>query len=213
MGILTHPSWLAAHSTNFDNHAIDRGRWIRERLLGGRIPDIPVTVDATLPDEPHHPLRERMRVTRAEYCWQCHRQMDPLGLPFEQYDHFGRHRTAELVVDAKATELKGKQGKLGTRIMKTAPLDTSGVIEGSGDPNIDGPVKDVRELIAKLAKSDRVEQVFVRHAFRYFLGRNETLSDGPTLIAARRAYRERGGSMNALITSLLTSDSFLYRGR
>jgi hypothetical protein len=25
MGILTHPSWLAAHSTNFDNHAIDRG--------------------------------------------------------------------------------------------------------------------------------------------------------------------------------------------
>ena len=24
-GILTHPSWLAAHSTNFDNHAIDRG--------------------------------------------------------------------------------------------------------------------------------------------------------------------------------------------
>lgn len=212
-GILTHPSWLAAHSTNFDNHAIDRGRWIRERLLGGRIPDTPVTVDATLPDEPDKPLRERMRVTRAAYCWQCHRQMDPLGLPFEQYDHFGRYRTAELVVDKEATERKGRQGKLGTHIMKTVPLDTTGVIEGSGDPALEGPVKDVRELITKLAKSRRVEQVFVRHAFRYFLGSNETLSDGPALVAAHKAYKEGGGSMNALLASLLTSDSFLYRGR
>ena len=35
-----------------DNHAILRGRWIRERLLGGGIPDVPITVDAMLPDEP-----------------------------------------------------------------------------------------------------------------------------------------------------------------
>lgn len=213
MGILTHPSWLAAHSTNFDNHAIDRGRWIRERLLGGRIPEIPITVDATLPDEPHKPLRERMRVTKVEYCWQCHKHMDPLGMPFEQYDHFGRFRTVELIVDQAATAKKGKQGKLGTRVMTTAPLDVSGMIEGSGDAKLDGPVKGPRELIGKLAKSERVEQVFVRHAFRYFLGRNETLSDGPTLVAAHRAYKDGGGSMNALITSLLTSDSFLYRSR
>jgi hypothetical protein len=213
MGILTHPSWLAAHSTNFDNHAIDRGRWVRERLLGGRIPEIPVTVDATLPDEPHKPLRERMRVTKVEYCWQCHKHMDPLGLTFEQYDHFGRYRTAELVVDKVATEQKGKKGKLGTRVMTTAPLDTTGMVEGSGDAKLDGPVKGPRDLIAKLAKSERVEQVFVRHVFRYFLGRNETLSDGPILVAAHRAYKEGGGSMNALLTSLMTSDSFLYRAQ
>ena len=77
MGLLTHPAWLVAHSGNFDNHAIHRGRWIRERLLGGRIPEVPITVNAMLPDEPHHTLRERMRVVREEYCWTCHRQMDP----------------------------------------------------------------------------------------------------------------------------------------
>ena len=213
MGILTHPSWLAAHSTNFDNHAIDRGRWIRERLLGGRIPEIPITVDATLPDEPHKTLRERMRVTKVDYCWQCHKHMDPLGLPFEQYDHFGRFRTAELVVDKVATEQRTKKGKLGARVMKPVPFDMTGMIEESGDPKLDGPVKGPRDLITKLAKSERVEQVFVRHAFRYFLGRNETLSDGPVLIAAHRAYKESGGSMNALITSLLTSESFLYRAK
>lgn len=188
-GILTHPSWLVAHSTNFDNHAIDRGRWIRERLLGGRIPEIPVTVDAQLPEEPEHSLRERMRVTRDEYCWQCHRQMDPLGLPFEQFDHFGQYRTEEL----------GKS------------VNTSGQIEGSGDEKLDGPVKDPFELIEKLAASKRVEQVFVRHVFRYFIGRNETLADGPTLIAAHKAYVENEGSFKELIVSLLSSDAFLYR--
>ena len=34
MGLLTHPAWLIAQSGNFDNHAIHRGRWIREKLLG-----------------------------------------------------------------------------------------------------------------------------------------------------------------------------------
>ena len=67
------------------------------------------------------------------------------------------------------------------------------------------------ELMKKLADSKRVEQVFVRHAFRYFIGRNETLADGPTLVAAHKAYAENAGSMKALITSLLTSDAFLYR--
>jgi hypothetical protein len=72
-------------------------------------------------------------------------------------------------------------------------------------------VKDALEMIDKLAKSERVEQVFVRHVFRFWMGRNETLEDAPALQAAHRAYREKDGSMKALLTSLLTSDAFLYR--
>ena len=90
-------------------------------------------------------------------------------------------------------------------------MDTSGEIIDSGDPQLDGPVKNAIEMIEKLSKSERVEQVFVRHAFRFWMGRNETLNDGPVLQAAHRAYRESGGSMKALLTSLLTSDAFLYR--
>jgi len=214
MGMLTHPAWLVAHSGNFDNHVIHRGRWIRERLLGGRIPDVPITVNAMLPDEPHHTLRHRMRVVREEYCWNCHKLMDPLGLPFEQFDHFGRFRTEELVLDQEATKAKSnldKDGRPRRKIYKHVPLDTSGNVEGSLDPRLKGPVKDPFELIRKLADSELVEQVFVRHAFRFFLGRNETLADGPVLVAAHRAYKENGGSMRALLTSLLTSDAFLYR--
>lgn len=72
-------------------------------------------------------------------------------------------------------------------------------------------MKDPFELIQKLARSKRVEQVFVRHAFRYFLGRNESLADGPALIAAHEAYTKNGGSLKALMASLLTSDAFLFR--
>ena len=91
------------------------------------------------------------------------------------------------------------------------PIDTSGEIIDSGDSALDGPVTDAFELITKLANSERVEQVFVRHAFRYWMGRNETLHDAPILQAAHKAYRDNGGSMNALLISLLTSDAFLYR--
>jgi hypothetical protein len=91
------------------------------------------------------------------------------------------------------------------------PVDATGEIIDSGDPALDGPVANALEMIQKLANSERVEQVFVRHAFRFWMGRNETLNDAPVLQAAHRAYRDNGGSMKALITSLVTSDAFLYR--
>lgn len=191
LGLLTHPAWLVSHSDAMDNHAILRGRWIQERLIGGAIPDVPITVDAMLPDEPNNTLRERMRVTRESYCWTCHRKMDPLGLPFEMFNHAGLYREFEL----------------------DKPVDTSGEIIDSGDPALDGKVENALELIERLANSERAEQVFVRHAFRFWMGRNETLHDAPVLQAAHHAYKSNGGSMKAMLVSLLTSDAFLYRTR
>jgi hypothetical protein len=189
MGILTHPNWLVAHSDAMDNHAILRGKWIRERLLGGAIADVPITVDAMLPDEPKETLRHRMRVTREESCWKCHQKMDPLGLPFEMFNHAGLFRTTEL----------------------GNPVNATGEISNSGEASLDGPVANALEMIEKLSRSERVKQVFVRHAFRYWMGRNETINDAPVLQDAYKAYEESGGSMKALLLSLLTSDAFLYR--
>ena len=45
------------------------------------------------------------------------------------------------------------------------------------------------------------------------MGRNELLSDSATLIAAEKAYTDNGGSFQAMLISLLTSDSFIYRRR
>jgi hypothetical protein len=117
--------------------------------------------------------------------------MDPLGLSFEMYNHAGLYRTTEL----------------------NQPVDTTGEIIESGDSTLDGKFTNAIEMIQTLAESERAEQVFVRHAFRFWMGRNETLNDAPVLQDAHRAYKESGGSMRALLVSLLTSDAFLYRTR
>ena len=189
MGVLTHPAWLVAHSGNFDNDPIRRGHWIRYKLLGGNVPDIPINVDAKLPDDKTMTLRERMHVTRAESCYKCHSKMNPLGLPFELYDHYGRFRFNEL----------------------EQPVDTTSKIVNTGIPGVDGDIKSPFELIKRLATSTHCEQVFVRYVFRFFMGRNETLGDAKTLQEAHKAYTDNNGSMKALVVSLLSSDSFIYR--
>lgn len=195
IGVLMHPAWLIAHSLNLDNDPIRRGKWIRERLLADTVPELPITVDARIPEDPNKTLRERFSVTREPECWRCHIKMNPLGMPFELFDDFGRHRSKEKL------PAKGK----------TRPVNTTGTLEGTENSDLDGGVNDPMELMHRLAESERVRQSFVRHAFRYWMGRNERTSDSQTLIQADKAYVTSGGSFRALVLSLLTSDSFLYR--
>ncbi len=210
-GILTHPAWLIAFSANTASDPIRRGRWIREKLLAGVVPDVPITVDAKVPDDPHKTLRERVgEVTKAAACAKCHSRMNDLGYPLEQFDDFGRFRKVEQLEHPDNLITAGN-GKSTFDVYKTKPIDATGVLTGTGDPKLDGPVKDSFDLIDRLAKSDRVRQSIIRHAFRFFLGRNELPSDSKTLIDADRAYLQSGGSFKAVVVSLLTSDSFMYR--
>lgn len=210
-GILTHPAWLVAFSANTASDPIRRGKWIREKLLAGVVPDVPITVDAKVPDDPHKTLRERVAMaTKAAACVKCHSRMNDLGYPLEQFDDFGRFRTTEKLEHPDSLVSEGN-GKTTFDVYKTKPVDPSGVLSGTGDPKLDGPVEDSFDLIDRLAKSDRVRQSIVRHAFRFFLGRNELPSDSHTLIDADRAYQISGGSFKAVVVSLLTSDSFIYR--
>ena len=215
-GILTHPAWLIAHSLNTETDPVRRGKWIREKLLAGTIPDVPITVDAVIPEDPHKTLRQRLKDRTGDaYCWNCHQRMDPLGVPFESYDDFGRHRTEEkleypenLITERKKAPLvNGIQ----VAVYKSLPVETGGVLDGTGDSTLDGKVRDTFELVERLGKSARARQSILRHAFRYFMGRNEMLSDSKTLIDAEKAYLDNDGSFDAVIVSLLTSDSFLFR--
>lgn len=189
-GVLTQPSWLVAQSGNFDNDPVRRGKWILEHLLGGTVPDLPISVCAVVPEDEEKTLRERFEVIRGDaYCWKCHRQMNPLGMPFESFDHFGRFRLNEL----------------------RRPVVTTGAVVEIGDSAVDGEVANAIELIHRLAESKRTQEVFVRYAFRFFLGRNETIRDAKTLQEANRVYEESGGSFRELVISLMSSDSFLFR--
>lgn len=144
--------------------------------------------------------------------------MDPLGFPFEIYDDFGRFRTQENLEHPDNLIRESKRGEVNEfgaslPIYKTLSVEPHGVLQGTADATLDGDVVDAFDLIDRLAKSDKARQSIIRHAFRYFLGRNETLSDSKTLIDADNAYLSSNGSFDEVIVSLLTSDSFIYRKR
>lgn len=220
-GMLTHPAWLLAHAQNLESDPIHRGKWVREKLLAGTIPDVPITVDAVIPPDHTRTMRQRMEDrTGAQSCWRCHQKMDPLGFPFELYDDFGRYRIEEFLehpenLIKKAPAPHGPIHELTFGAMlpvyKSLPVNPRGVLDGTGDSQLDGEVKDSFELIDRLAKSQKARQSIIRHAFRFFMGRNETLSDSKTLMDAEKAYLDSKGSFDEVIVSLLTSDSFIYR--
>jgi hypothetical protein len=230
-GVLTHPAWLVAHSFNAENDPVRRGIWVYEKLLAGYIADVPPDVDAQVPEDHTKTLRERMELLRNESCWKCHHKINPLGEAFEIYNHYGRWIDADYFDQDKKLftrlrtfhefEQDGKSrsafrminhdesvesGKLTRR-----PVNARGSFDDVGIPGLSGEFADATEMCRILAKSPRVRQSIIRHAFRYFMGRNELLSDSKTLIEAEKAYIENGGSFKALVISLLSSDSFLYR--
>lgn len=218
-GMLTHPAWLIAHAFNTETDPVHRGKFVREKLLADTIPDVPITVDAVIPEHHDKTLRARLAsATETTSCWHCHEKMNPLGYTFEMYDDFGRTRTAEFLeypehlITKRPDEAKDRNHLLDLRdIYKTLPVDSSGHLAGTADPSLDGDLTGAIDLAERLSKSRRVRQSFIRHAFRYFMGRNEFLSDSKTLIDAENAYVQNGGSFDAVIVSLLTSDSFIYR--
>ncbi len=220
-GLLTHPAWLIAHAKNLETDPVHRGKWVREKLLAGSIPDVPITVDAVIPPDHTKTMRQRMEIkTGAQDCWRCHKLMDPLAFPFETFDDFGRYRIEEfiehpdnLIKKAPAYNAPITELTYGAHlpIYKSLPVNPKGVLDSTGDPKLDGEVKDSFDLIDRLAKSPKTRQSIIRHAFRFFMGRNENLSDSKTLIDAEKAYLDSKGSFDELIVSLLTSDSFIYR--
>jgi hypothetical protein len=215
-GMLTHPAWLIAYSQNTETDPIHRGKWVREKLLAGTIPDVPITVDAVVPEDHTKTMRQRLvNKTEQPECWKCHVDMNPLGYTFEMYDDFGRFRVDESIEHPE--NLIEKRPDKGSAhedlrdIFKTMKVDPRGKLVGTGDSSLDGEVEDAIDLAGRLGKSRKVRQSIIRYAFRYFMGRNEFLSDSATLMDAERAYVESGGSFDAVIVSLLTSDSFIYR--
>ena len=169
-----------------------RGKWVRENLLCQYIPPLSqVQVQAMVgPSHPDMTARERLdTATSDQVCQACHRLMNPLGYPFEIYNHAGFIRAVD------------HDGSLpnGSALLVDMP-----------DPGLDGPVTDAIDLSHKLATSNHVKRCFVRQAFRYYSGRYETRADACSLLRMEQAYDVKGSFLDLLI-SFVTSDAFLYR--
>ena len=120
--------------------------------------------------------------------------MNPLGYPFELYNHAGYLRVHDHAAD----------GSLG-------PPDGSSTLSGLPDPELNGPVRDAVEFSEKLAQSPWVKRCFIRQAFRYYMGRDENLTDACTLAKMEQAYDSSGGSFFKMVGALIKSDTWTSR--
>ncbi|MBX7192753.1 MAG: DUF1588 domain-containing protein [Sandaracinaceae bacterium] len=205
MGVLTHPAWLAAHGGNFedDASAIRRGHWIREQLLCETVPGLEfVSVEARLvPSDPSLSARARLHTSVEDpatnpfssTCMGCHALMNSLGYPFEIYNHAGFLRAYD-------------HGPGATQVMP----DGSSTLMLVPDAMLAGPVRDGVELSERLAGSRVARRCFIRHAFRYFMGRDETEGDACTL-AAMESSLDADGSFFHMVETLVASDTFQMR--
>ncbi len=193
-GVLTHPAWLGAHSLSFENdpNLVHRGKWIREELLCNDLPDLPLNVDAMLSEaSKSQSARQRIseRIDADAYCSGCHAAMNPLGYPFEIYNHAGFLRTED----------------------HGGPPDGTSTLVNMPSPELNGAVTSAIDLSQRLAASPYAKRCFMRQTFRYFAGREETMNDACTMVALEKAYDESNGSFTELLIALFTSDSFQTR--
>lgn len=208
-GVLTHPAWLAAHGGNFDNdpNPVYRGKWVWESLLCGWIDSLPVGVEANFdPTTNDRSGRERLlAATDNPGCSGCHTTLNAFGLPFETYTHAGFARANDrndLPVNGSST-------------LHFTPIDEKYTVWSATDGEQilgDGlQVRDATHMMELFAQSRHVKQCFIRHTFRYFMGRDERREDSCTLAQMEQSYDDSGGSFIELVATLLSSDTFIYR--
>jgi hypothetical protein len=183
-GWLSTAGLLMALSYPARTSPVRRGVWVLDALLCSPSAPPPPGVEG-LPEVTVDgaTLRERLEQHRADpSCATCHNSIDPLGFAFEHYDGIGRWRDQEpegALVDASATLPDGTE------------------------------LYGVRELATILSKDPRFTRCVTRKAFTYSHGRAPKVDDIPHLDAAHDRFLAEGGTLDALVTALVTSPPFL----
>ncbi|MDX2054669.1 MAG: DUF1592 domain-containing protein [Polyangiaceae bacterium] len=192
LGILTSAGFLAANAKAIDSFPIRRGATLRTHILCRPLAPPPPGFVPTDP-EPSTALTTRERFaahSQNPVCASCHREIDPLGLGFENYDGIGSYRTTE-------------NGK---------PVDASGEIVNVS-PEVDGPFANAVAFVQKIANSQVLKDCVARESFRWGLGRanREMPTDmaSPDYAAQLEKYQRDAaiiGAMSASMTASPTSD-------
>ncbi|MGZ3426211.1 MAG: DUF1592 domain-containing protein [Polyangia bacterium] len=166
---------------------VQRGKFVREQLLCGVMPNPPPNVPK-LPDlSPTLTTRERLSQHSTDpACHSCHRLMDPIGFGFEKYDGAGLFRTTE-------------NGK---------PIDDSGEVQ---DSDITGTFNGPAELGEKLSQSLFVQKCVVTSWFHYAYARLEAPEDQCTIKTLAQRFSGSGYRFQDLIVALTETDAFRYR--
>ncbi|MBN9517220.1 DUF1592 domain-containing protein [bacterium] len=186
-GLLRHGSILTVTSYATRTSPVVRGKWVLENFLGTPPPPPPGdvgalddnTVSASLP------IRERLAAHRSNAaCASCHRLIDPVGFPLEQFDAVGRWRTQD-------------EGR---------PIDSAGGLPGSGE--FDGVAGLERAL---LQRPELFARTVTEKLFTFALGRAPEEFDAPAIRKIVRDARADNYRFSSLIRGVTASTPFQMR--
>ena len=191
-GLPGQGAFLLANANGEDSHPIKRGVWILDRLLDSPPapppPDVP-ELDVERPDMEKLTLKEQLAVHREkESCANCHRGIDPWGIPLENYDAVGRWRT---VVPAH-------------RKRPTTTVDPVSVLPDG--TRIDG----VGQLQCYLVNdcSDKFARSIVKRMMAYGLGRSLDFGDREAVQTLKSRFVDNEYRLQSLIIDFVQSDTF-----
>ena len=188
-GILTQPAFLLANAGASPGREVaSRGHFIYRAFACGE------PLPARPPDEESvfsaltGPGRERFRQLESTACGDCHATFDAYGFPLESYDAIGRRQVADATTGA--------------------PIDTSATIRGAG-PDLDGPVRNVSELAARLAAGRRTSDCAVRPLVTMIV--DHAPSAANACVQQWQDELASSGAFAGLFKAIVTSPAFLTR--
>jgi hypothetical protein len=186
-GLFTQASFLATHAKQDQTDPVQRGKFMRERVLCQGIDPPPPGVVFEAPEiRPGTTARERFKDHEAEpLCAGCHVMMDPIGLAFENYDAIGQWRDTEL----------------------GETIDASGDLT---ETDVTGPFVGVVEMTEKLAQSQIAAECFVRQWFRFTFGRAESTDDDARIATIAGQFGTANGKVKELLVALTQTPDFRY---
>ena len=185
-GLLGHGSILTVTSQANRTSPVVRGKFILDNLLGAPPPPPPPNVPLLEETQVNGTLRQRMEQHRSNpVCASCHKTIDPMGFPLENFDAVGAWRTEDA----------------------GAPVDAGGAMPDGG--TFEG-VAGLRTVLRGRA-SGLFVTILTDRLLTYALGRGVEYYDAPALRAitgdaARDQYR-----FSSLILGIVNSVPFQMR--
>jgi len=189
-GLLTMGAVLGLTSDGTRHRPVHRGVWLSEAIFNKTPPSPPANVD---PIEPIPPtgtkitIRQRMEAhAKNASCAACHRNIDPLGLAFDQYDAIGQWRTRERVP---------------TGVGEDPLVDASGVMP-DGRPFTDSV--QFKQLL--LEDRDKVARAFIEQLCTYSLRRVLTLDDSDDIRAIEEEAKKYDYRVRDIVRAVALSE-------
>ena len=194
-GLLTMGAILGLTSDGTRHRPVHRGVWISEAIFGKSPPPPPANVDPIEPNPPDQPkatIRQKLEAhAKDANCAACHRNIDPLGLAFDQFDAIGQWRTHEHV---------------GKGTGANPPVNAAGTLP-DGRPFRDAA--QFKQLL--LTDRDRFLKAFVEHLCTYGLRRVLTVDDREAVQSIVEEAKRGQYRLKDIVRAVAVSDLFQKR--